>query len=341
MAKNKQVPVYYFGHLLHELAHRQIKVDSWLESQKLSRAALMQADATISVRQFNALLSLVVAQTELQDIGLSIGKRLAIAHHGVFGLGVLNAPTVGDALSFVVRFLPVRIPIAALQMSSDSDYIYISVIQKDWHPRLNRSMCEALILALSNLLSALSLSNGMLIKPSRLEFDYSCPDYIDKYHCFSCDNLQFEQASTRIVLAKQYQAMRLHQVDEFCYQHAYHVCDKDLNELDQRPDPVQFVQYQVGANLSNPPSVCQLAQDLNMSKRSLQRKLVDAGTSYVKILSQARKSKARSLLLKSSMTVAQCGELLGFSDVANFRRAFKSWYGKSPKAFRQDAQNNE
>ena len=48
----------------------------------------------LNLDQVDALLKRVFAQPNLQDLGLQMGKRLQIAHHGTFGLAILNASTI-------------------------------------------------------------------------------------------------------------------------------------------------------------------------------------------------------------------------------------------------------
>lgn len=83
------------------------------------------------------------------------------------------------------------------------------------------------------------------------------------------------------------------------------------------------------------PAQEQVARQLNMSLRNLQRKLKESGTSYSQILDQCREELARSYLLDASYSVGEITYLLGFSDTSSFSRACKRWTGLSPSTFRQ------
>lgn len=82
------------------------------------------------------------------------------------------------------------------------------------------------------------------------------------------------------------------------------------------------------------PSFEELTGLLNMSARTLRRRLEREGTSYQRIKDNARRDLAISLLRKDGVTVSDVAERVGFSDPSAFHRSFKKWTGESPGAFR-------
>lgn len=86
------------------------------------------------------------------------------------------------------------------------------------------------------------------------------------------------------------------------------------------------------------PSFDMLASAFNMSGRTLRRQLATAGTSYQKLVDKFRCDYAIECLLKRSMSTDEIADSLGFSDVANFRHAFKKWSGLSPAAYQSQFQ---
>jgi AraC-like DNA-binding protein len=77
-----------------------------------------------------------------------------------------------------------------------------------------------------------------------------------------------------------------------------------------------------------------VAQQLNMSGRTLRRRLSDEETSFREIYDELRKEMATAYLTETRISIAEIGSLLGFDDVANFRRAFRRWNDCSPQQFR-------
>ena len=78
----------------------------------------------------------------------------------------------------------------------------------------------------------------------------------------------------------------------------------------------------------------QVARRLNMSKRSLQRRLTEEGTSFKEVLTQVRSDLARRYLRDSDLSVPEISHLLGFRENSSFFRAFQNWTGTTPGAYR-------
>ncbi|MEM1112996.1 MAG: AraC family transcriptional regulator ligand-binding domain-containing protein [Pseudomonadota bacterium] len=70
------------------------------------------------------------------------------------------------------------------------------------------------------------------------------------------------------------------------------------------------------------------------SLRTFQRTLDRTGTSYSELLTQVRKQRAIALLHESELSIMEIGLQLGFSDAANFTRAFRAWTGINPSRAR-------
>jgi AraC-like DNA-binding protein len=76
-----------------------------------------------------------------------------------------------------------------------------------------------------------------------------------------------------------------------------------------------------------------IARELAMSPRTLKRRLAEEGASYTALLEERRKLRSFELL-RSDLSVDQVAERLGYSDAANFTRAFRRWTNKTPRQFR-------
>jgi len=72
------------------------------------------------------------------------------------------------------------------------------------------------------------------------------------------------------------------------------------------------------------------------SKRTLQRTLNNSGRSYREVLENVRCRKARELIVDSDASLTDIAFSLGYSDPANFTRAFRRWSGRTPKTLRKN-----
>jgi AraC-like DNA-binding protein len=77
-----------------------------------------------------------------------------------------------------------------------------------------------------------------------------------------------------------------------------------------------------------------VAKIVNLSERSMQRRLAEAGTNFQQLRDRVRADIALKYLLQSSLRAAEIGEILGFSEPAAFSRAFRRQHGFTPQQAR-------
>jgi AraC-like DNA-binding protein len=82
------------------------------------------------------------------------------------------------------------------------------------------------------------------------------------------------------------------------------------------------------------PTIQEVAQELNLSARTLQRRLTEAGVTFQQVLEEARRELARHYLMQSSLELNETAYLLGYENANSFFRAFHHWEGTSPGQWR-------
>ena len=82
-------------------------------------------------------------------------------------------------------------------------------------------------------------------------------------------------------------------------------------------------------------SIQAVANNLAISKRTLQRQLSEESSSFSGILNATREELARHYLRSQPISNGEIAFLLGFEEVNSFLRAFKDWTGTTPRSFRQ------
>lgn len=86
---------------------------------------------------------------------------------------------------------------------------------------------------------------------------------------------------------------------------------------------------------SNECSIDSIARDMNVSRRTLQRRLKGRDTNFQQLLQEVKSSLARKYLEDDSLSIIEIGFLLGYGDPSSFSTAFKSWSGTTPTEYRR------
>lgn len=339
MAVNR-LPGFYFGHLFNVLNEHAVPLEQWLARYRLNKQSLMQPGSNISTEQFDALIHDVLTKTELQHLGLLVGQRLQIAHHGAFGLGILNGQSIREIIAFVQNYLVTRVPFIEITVFEEGDEIIVLANDSHWSGAMHRVVIEAVSLAMFNLFLALKQRHPE-ISINRLFFDYDKPDYHKKYQIFATQNIQYNHGFSGLAFDLKWADFALKDVDPMSFEQAKQLCEAEKLKFTQYMSVSGRVRQCIIANESEFPSLQSIAEQLFMSPRTLHRELAKEDTTFKAVVEQFQAKKAREYLLAYGYPVSKTAMLLGYSDTANFRRAFKRWYACSPSEFLHEQRRSE
>jgi AraC-like DNA-binding protein len=82
------------------------------------------------------------------------------------------------------------------------------------------------------------------------------------------------------------------------------------------------------------PTLLDVARELRLSTRTLQRRLTAERAKFQQLMEEARRELAQHYLLHSSLELNETAYLLGYEDANSFFRAFHQWEGTSPGEWR-------
>ena len=115
--------------------------------------------------------------------------------------------------------------------------------------------------------------------------------------------------------------------------------ETELTTLEDDAGLEQLVRKAVSQALSEGvPTLTEIASELGMSARTLQRRLSDKGYSFQSLVDLARRDLSQHLLSDTNYSLAEVAFLTGFSEQSSFTRAFKRWAGQTPRSYRISTQ---
>lgn len=109
-----------------------------------------------------------------------------------------------------------------------------------------------------------------------------------------------------------------------------------LGELDAGSSVAAQVRTVLKRSLaSGQPGLAEVARQLGMSERTLQRRITAEGATFRGLMSEARRDLGRHLLLNPATDIDEVACLLGYQDTTSFYRAFRDWEGMPPSRWRE------
>lgn len=311
------------------------------------RASLL-ADAGIDARLLRgglAALPLAQVLSALSEIdrrsapGWHIGPSLALdaAHHGPLGIAVVTAATVGQALDILIRFESIRAPWTLIASRRQSGRLILRIL-----PTITFESPGELLMEI-NLIALADIVDQLLGRTDDLDVIFPERDrpYRSLLRAKVPGRCRFEGSHHALSLP----AGRLEQpcllADPELNASAQRRCEALLTRTGGDGRLAALVRQDLVTAGGRAPRIETMAARYHQSPRSLTRHLADDRTSYRQLVQDVRCSLARDLLLFSDQSVSAIAERLGYSDPANFGRAFRRWFGVSPGQVRRGAPTAE
>jgi len=173
--------------------------------------------------------------------------------------------------------------------------------------------------------------------PLRIEFQRPAPAaaHVDTFvRAFRCP-IRFSAAHTLIVWPRDLMDRPLESANPALLAQQEAVLSKLVEQLDRHSIVTQVKRLVINHLSQGEPSQDDIATQLQLSARTLQRRLAEHETTYSDVLDATRRELALNYLNDPGCTLKDVAFLLGFSDTGNFTRAFKRWTGHTPSDYRK------
>lgn len=327
----RDLPGAYLLHVAGLLAPWRVSVDGLLQDVGLGRERLVDPSCRVSLEAANALLLRAIELTGEPGLGLFLGTRMRPSQHGYIGFAAMTASTVGEAIRIAERYAPLRTTAFGLRLRVEGSQaaLYL-VFDTDLEP-LRQSVLLALCMGLFQMSQA---ATGQALR-GKAELDFPAPAWLDRVAPqLEGQTLAFNQPANRLLFPAADLDLPLLMADPVATQLALSQCERELESQGEQARLVGRVRRLLEDSREGFPGLESTAATLHLSPRTLKRHLALQGTSFSELLEEVRREKALLLLRNRSLAVAQVADRLGYTDVANFTRAFRRWTGMTPSAFR-------
>ncbi len=267
-----------------------------------------------------------------KHLGMAMGREFKISDLGVLGYAALSSATLAQARQVIQRYYTLNEYIVL-----PSNYIQ----HGGWYSELRESFPLGTLMpfAVEEFVSrSVNLSRSLTDRSFpilELHLSYPEPDQSAVYkEWFDCP-VRYNQPKNLI----KFDIERLNDPISMADDDVFAICDQQCRELireqersDQLPDKIQRILLNMPGKF---PTMEEMAERLCISARTLRRQLSNEGIAYQEILDSTRESLAMQYLAHTSLTPKEIGFLLGYSNVSNFRRAFRTWTGKKVSDYRE------
>jgi len=324
------------GTLPHRLEELGLAPAAVLRQAGLPTGLFDQEKVLVTTEEFFALYRGIAGASDDPAIGLKLGTEERVERYNPIALAALSAQSLRDALQRLARYKQLTCP-EKIHLSERGDECTLRfewLLAHEDEPAMLTDLCFAWVVGLAQ------RGTGRAVNPKRVEFRRQ-PAHREMYEAhFRCP-VKFKAGQNALVFSK---------------------ADIERPFLTHNPDLLAIVAPQLEAELAEQlaqktlseqakgvlkrllagrrPGIREVAKELRLSSRTLQRRLTEQGVTFQRLLEDARRELARHYLLHSSLELNETAYLLGYEDANSFFRAFHHWEGISPGQWRLIQKNS-
>lgn len=321
-------------------ATQNIPESELIEGLGLSGDQLREPNCLLNTAQQLSFMQNMRACSKDPAIGLEVGIRANFSALGVFGLAMLSASSTREVLKLGGKYYHLGGTLATIHYREVGDEVAYDVVLPALEPDIQRYLAEEQLASFYAYASEFMGQDyiprqGDKVVAEKVYFQHPCPVYVDRYQeIFRCE-LVFDADCTRMVYDRQLLDRPLALSNASASAMCASLCAKMIDERKEGDPLIDQIQRLLAQTPQDFPKIEQIADRLGIAERALRRRLAEAGTRYSQLLSDVKCNLAIELLRSEDLTVERISELLGYTEVTNFRRAFKTWTGHSPRSYRQ------
>lgn len=309
-------------------SHLGAPMDALLVKVGIDKHLLKNPEQRFAVSQVFQLYDLAVESSQTPDLGLYLGR---IGYLDGLNLQLYMSTVCGtfrEYLNLMPSMLRTTGDIGEVVMQADKQFLKL-----EWHPLWQPSEQQR-FLSDTVLTNSAAIVNSLCLLPvpvRRAHFTYAEPQDLSLLRTTFGNELHFDQPVSCLYFARDSLDYPLTRLDgdlaaTLVRQVGHLFADGEPQDafLKQLRETLLRLLPQGSINIDR------VAQELNLSRRTLQRRLSERGTQFQQVLQQVRADLALRYLADERLTVTEIAFLLGYSDQGSFSSAFKTWHGTSP-----------
>jgi AraC-like DNA-binding protein len=326
------VSIRYIATLVELLREEGVAPRDVLRGTGLRTAALEDPDALLTNPQQLRVYKNALALSRKPGLGLRLGARLGLGHHGVLGHAILCAQSAREALRLAARYGAIRGSLMDFRLREEDGVVIVGAVDAFPLGPLHQMMAEEFLAMFAQPLPGRDKS---IDRPLAVFLDYAAPAHRPMYERLYDCPIRFDAEAVEIHLPSESLDVPLEMSDAEMARICEERCEMILARLGAAGGFVDRVRAELLTGPRRFPDLDTVAEAMAMSPRTLCRRLNEEGSSFRRVLHDVRKSLALDYLESSDLPLKQIAALLGYEEPANFNRAFWKWIGDAPGRYRR------
>lgn len=326
------LPAYYVRQIVDQVAQSRGAGQGWAAQSGLSAERLEAPLVSLGLDEFRQLVLDALARTAEPALGLIVGARLQATTHGTLGYAAMSGSSIREVIGLLEKFISLRANLLVVSHREVKDEMCICFDAALPLGDIQRPVLEAVVMAIKNMLDFITLGSSQV---RRVAFAAPSAGYDGMARTlFGCP-VVYGADWTGFALPLAVVDAPLQLADPATFHDAARLCEQELEKRHSLESLSGRVRQLILQTQGEFPSLEMTARFLHVTPRTLHRRLVAEGTSFRAIQEDVRHRLAVEYLRAGQLSIQQVAYVLGYTEMANFRRAFRRWEGVAPTEYRR------
>ena len=310
-----------------------LSVEHCLRDTGLSPLQLAELHSEIEgAQELQLIRNLIEALPGRDDLGLQAGLRYQLTTYGIWGYALLSSQSFRQAADLGLRYLDLTFAFNRISLHEDADQAHLQLDGSHLPDQVRDFLLLRDTVAVMVIQRELT---GNRMPLDRVQLSMPAPAdtarFIEQFGLLP----EFACAENRISFSRHLLDLPLPRANP----HSAQLCEQQCQALLAKRQVRSGLAGQIRDRLLSTPGRLAdmevIACELNISSRTLRRRLEEQGSSFRQLQEEVRQALAEELLAIASLSQEEIAERLGYSEVSNFLHAFKRWKGLTPGQYRQ------
>ncbi|WP_311196963.1 AraC family transcriptional regulator [Rugamonas apoptosis] len=329
LAHIAHVRVTYLRQIADQAVELGVDLAAWLAVSGIREADLVDANALIPTKKFGELVAAAIARSGESGFGVLAGCRLIPGSHGIVGMAAGASANIREAMQIVERFVSLRTGAVDIGTRVTNGVLEVFFEPASDMGAASNAVTEIAMVAVKNIADDL-VPHGSAC--SKVSFTFAEPRHAALARdIFGC-NVQYGQKWSGLSFPLSAADEGAPKHDALVLAEAVRICTDEFNKMRNNWSMAAKLEEVILERSPSFPPLTVCARLLGITPRTLHRRLVDEGVSYREVAESVKHRMALELLRRKS-PVKEVAYMLGYTDMANFRRAFKRWEGVAPSGW--------
>jgi AraC-like DNA-binding protein len=330
MGKRTTAAIWVKG-IVEMLAAEGLDTRALLAAAEIDPVELEGPGARVATEKISHLWDLATDRSGNPAIGLAQHHVARPAAFDVVGYAMMSCNNLRGAFERLIRYLLILSDALTITMSEEHAGYRMTFVLLGGDRPVPRQRIEFIFITVISFCRWIS---GREVHPLAVNLPYPTPDDPAPYRAaFRCP-VSFDSSSASMLFANSDLTAPLPTSNPLVAELHERFAGEYLAHFDHAQTSYRAREVIIRRLPDGEPRRDEVAGELCMSERTLQRRLEEEATSFIELLDDTRRELAEQYLGRLHLSLGQAAYLLGFADQSSFFRACRRWFDLSPGQYR-------